>query len=336
MARAVSTRRTVVFTIAAWIVALVIFFPILYTIITSFKSETEAIQGFNLIPSGTVESYQAVQAQSNYFKFFLNSVIISVGSTLIALLISVPAAWSMAFSPTNRTKDILMWMLSTKMMPAAAVMVPIYLLFRDFGLLDSRFGLTAMLTMINLPIVVWMLYTYFREIPGEILEASRMDGASLWGEIWHVLTPMAVPGIASTMLLNIILAWNEALLDDPAHHHQCRTADSLHCLVLLTAGSVLGETVGRVDACDRADPDHGLVQPETTCPRPDLWRREVTHRKDLGGTHGQYHLKKVNKSFGATQVIPGIDLDDQRGRVRRLRRSLGLREVDAFAPDRRS
>ncbi len=210
MARAVSTRRTVVFTIVAWIIALVIFFPILYTIITSFKSETEAIQGFNLIPSGTVESYQAVQAQSNYFKFFLNSVIISVGSTLIALLISVPAAWSMAFSPTNKTKDILMWMLSTKMMPAAAVMVPIYLLFRDFGLLDSRFGLTIMLTMINLPIVVWMLYTYFREIPGEILEASRMDGASLWGEIWYVLTPMAVPGIASTMLLNIILAWNEA------------------------------------------------------------------------------------------------------------------------------
>ena len=210
MARAVSTRRTVFFTIAAWIVALIIFFPILYTIITSFKSETEAIQGFNLIPSGTVESYAAVQAQSNYFKFFLNSVIISVGSTLLALIISVPAAWSMAFSPTKKTKDILMWMLSTKMMPAVAVLVPIYLLFRDFGLLDNRIGLTCMLTMINLPIVVWMLYTYFREIPGEILEAARMDGASLWNEIIHVLTPMAVPGIASTLLLNIILAWNEA------------------------------------------------------------------------------------------------------------------------------
>jgi sorbitol/mannitol transport system permease protein len=210
MARAVSTRRTVVVTIFAWIVALIIFFPILYTIITSFKSETEAIQGFSLIPSGTVESYGAVQAQSNYFKFFLNSVLLSLGSTILALLISVPAAWSMAFSPTAKTKDVLMWMLSTKMMPAVAVLVPFYLMFRDFGLLDSRIGLTIMLTMINLPIVVWMLYTYFREIPGEILEAARMDGASLWGEIFYVLTPMAVPGIASTMLLNIILAWNEA------------------------------------------------------------------------------------------------------------------------------
>jgi sorbitol/mannitol transport system permease protein len=210
MARAVSTQRKAAVTVAAWIVAFIIFFPILYTIITSFKSETEAIAGFKLIPSFTTESYAEVQGQYNYFKPFMNSVILSVGSTLLALLIAVPAAWSMAFSPTRRTKDILMWMLSTKMMPAVAVLFPMYLIFRNLGLLDSRIGLTVMLTMINLPIVVWMLYTYFREIPGEILEASRMDGASLWNEIVYVLTPMAVPGIASTMLLNIILAWNEA------------------------------------------------------------------------------------------------------------------------------
>jgi sorbitol/mannitol transport system permease protein len=210
MARAVSTRRMAAATIAAWIVALIIFFPILYTIITSLKSEPEAIQGFNLIPSFTLESYVTVQTQRDYFKPFLNSVVLSVGSTLLALLVAVPAAWSMAFSPTRRTKDILMWMLSTKMMPAVAVLVPIYLIFRDTGLLDTRLGLTIMLTLINLPIVVWMLYTYFREIPGEILEAARMDGAGLWGEIVYVLAPMAVPGIASTMLLNIILAWNEA------------------------------------------------------------------------------------------------------------------------------
>jgi sorbitol/mannitol transport system permease protein len=210
MARAVSTERKVVATVVAWTLALIIFFPILYTIITSFKSETEAIAGFAIIPSGTLDSYAEVQSQYNYFKPFMNSVILSVGSTLLALLIAVPAAWSMAFSPTRRTKDILMWMLSTKMMPAVAVLFPMYLIFRNLGLLDSRIGLTVMLTMINLPIVVWMLYTYFREIPGEILEASRMDGASLWNEIVYVLTPMAVPGIASTMLLNIILAWNEA------------------------------------------------------------------------------------------------------------------------------
>jgi sorbitol/mannitol transport system permease protein len=210
MARTVTNRHKTVATIAAWIVALLIFFPILYTIITSFKTEQEAIQGFSLIPSGTLQSYADVQSQSGYFKFSLNSVILSVGSTILALIVAIPAAWSMAFSPTRRTKDILMWMLSTKMMPAVAVLFPIYIIFRDWGLLDSRIGLTIMLMLINLPIVVWMLYTYFREIPGEILEAARMDGATLWGEIVYVLTPMAVPGIASTMLLNIILAWNEA------------------------------------------------------------------------------------------------------------------------------
>jgi sorbitol/mannitol transport system permease protein len=210
MARAVKTSTRVSYTIAAWVVALLIFFPILYTIITSLKTEGEAVAGFNLIPSFTLESYREVQNQQNYIKPFTNSVVLAVGSTVLGLLIGIPAAWAMAFSPTKRTKDVLMWMLSTKMMPAAAVLVPIYLIFLRLGIMDSRIGMTVLLMLINLPIIVWMLYTYFREIPGEILEAARMDGANLWGEIWHVLTPMAVPGIASTLLLNIILAWNES------------------------------------------------------------------------------------------------------------------------------
>lgn len=210
MARNVTTRRKIIFTAIAWTLAFVIFFPILYTLITSVKTESEAIQGFDLIPTFTLENYVTVQTQRDYIKPFMNSVILSVGSTILALFVGIPAAWAMAFSPTKRTKDILMWMLSTKMMPAVAVLVPIYLLFRDFGLLDTRIGLTIMLTLINLPIVIWMLYTYFREIPGEILEAARMDGASLFNEIVYVLAPMALPGIASTLLLNIILAWNEA------------------------------------------------------------------------------------------------------------------------------
>ena len=130
--------------------------------------------------------------------------------TLLGLLIAIPAAWAMAFVPAKRTKHVLMWMLSTKMLPPVGVLIPIYLIFRDTGLLDTRLGLVIVLTLINLPIIIWMLFTYFREIPGEILEAARMDGAALRDEILYVLTPMAVPGIASTVLLNVILAWNEA------------------------------------------------------------------------------------------------------------------------------
>jgi len=212
MARKSSATRQAVVTIAAWTVGLVIFFPILWIIILSFKSEGDAIGTplAVLTSAWTLESYAEVQERSNYLRHFWNSVVLSLGSTLIALAIAIPAAWAMAFAPGRRTKDLLMWMLSTKMMPAVGVLVPMYLLFRDFGLLDTRIGLVGVLTLINLPIVIWMLYTYFKEIPGEILEAARMDGAGLRAEILYILTPMAVPGIASTLLLNVILAWNEA------------------------------------------------------------------------------------------------------------------------------
>ena len=212
MARAVTNRRKAIVTVAAWLVGIAIFFPILWILILSFKSEGDAIKTpIEVLTSNwTLESYHTVQERSDYFRHFLNSVILSVGSTVIGLIIAVPAAWAMAFVPGKRTKDVLMWMLSTKMLPPVGVLVPIYLIFRDLGLLDSRVGLVIVLTLINLPIIIWMLYTYFREIPGEILEAARMDGASLKNEILYVLTPMAVPGIASTMLLNIILSWNEA------------------------------------------------------------------------------------------------------------------------------
>jgi sorbitol/mannitol transport system permease protein len=198
MARTVSTQRKLLTTAAAWTIGILIFFPILWTLLTSFKTEAQAIASppSFLFFDWTVENYFEVQRRSDYFKHFMNSVVISFGSTLLGLLIAIPSAWAMAFAPTKRTKDVLMWMLSTKMMPPVGVLVPLYLMFRNWGLLDTRVGLVMVLMLINLPIIIWMLYTYFKEIPGEILEAARMDGASL--------------AIASTLLLNIILAWNEA------------------------------------------------------------------------------------------------------------------------------
>jgi sorbitol/mannitol transport system permease protein len=212
MARATTIRQKTITTIIAWTVAMVIFFPILWIVVLSFKSEGDAISTpMKVLTSAwTFESYAVVQDRSDYFKHFFNSVIVAVGSTLLGILVAVPAAWSMAFVPSQRTRGILMWMLSTKMLPAVGVLYPIYLLFIELGLLDSRTGLVIVLMLINLPIIVWMLYTYFREIPAEILEAARMDGAGMRAELLYVLTPMAIPGIASTMLLNVILAWNEA------------------------------------------------------------------------------------------------------------------------------
>ena len=212
MARAVTTNRKALNTLIAWSIGFLIFFPILWTILTSFKTEAQAISSppVFLFFDWTTENYGVVMERSNYARFLWNSIIIAGGSTVLGLIIAVPAAWSMAFVPSNRTKDILLWMLSTKMLPAVGVLYPIYLIFIKLGILDTRIGLTIVIMLINLPIIVWMLYTYFKEIPGEILEAARMDGASLKEEILYVLTPMAVPGIASTLLLNFILAWNEA------------------------------------------------------------------------------------------------------------------------------
>jgi sorbitol/mannitol transport system permease protein len=212
VARRISTRRKVLATIGAWLVGFMIFFPILWMILTSFKTELEA---FSTPPSflffdWTAENYATVEARSDYVHHALNSIIIAGGSTLLAVLIAIPAAWAMAFAPTERTRQTLLWMLSTKMMPPVGVLVPIYLLFRDFGLLDSRSGLVMVLCLGNLPIVVWMLFTYFKEIPKDILEASRMDGATVGRELIFVLTPIVVPGLASTILLNVILAWNES------------------------------------------------------------------------------------------------------------------------------
>ena len=213
MARAVPHKTKVLNTAIAGLLGILLFFPIFWIVVLSFKSEEDAIRApleIMFSSAWTFDSFSTVQERSDYFKHFLNSVTISLGSTFLGLCLAIPAAWSMAFVPSKHTKNILMWMLSTKMLPPVGVLVPIYLLFRDFGLLDTRTGLVLVLTLINLPIIIWMLFTYFKEIPGEILEASRMDGATLKEEILYVLTPMAIPGIASTVLLNIILAWNEA------------------------------------------------------------------------------------------------------------------------------
>ena len=212
MARSVTTRRKIAYTALAWGIGLMIFFPILWTILTSFKTEATAIANPPVFLNfdWTLENYAVVQERSDYMRYLWNSVILAVGSTLLGIIIAVPAAWSMAFVPGRRTKDVLMWMLSTKMLPAVGVLYPIRLILIQFDLLDTRAAMIVILMMINLPIIVWMLYTYFKEIPGEILEAARMDGAGLRAEILYVLTPMAIPGIASTILLNIILAWNEA------------------------------------------------------------------------------------------------------------------------------
>ena len=195
----------------AWVTALLLFFPIFWMVLTSFKTEIDAFATppqFIFMP--TLENYLHIQERSDYFHFAWNSVLISFSATALCMLIAVPAAYSMAFYETKRTKQTLLWMLSTKMLPPVGVLMPIYLLAKGAGLLDTRIALIVIYTLINLPIVVWMVYTYFKDIPREILEAARLDGATLGQEMLRVLLPISKGGLASTMLLSMILCWNEA------------------------------------------------------------------------------------------------------------------------------
>ena len=206
-----SRRQAIGVTILGWAVGLILFFPIGWMILTSFKTEIEA---FATPPSifftPTLENYVAVNSRIDYVHYALNSVYIAFGSTLLCLIIGGMAAYSMAFFPTKRTEGTLLWMLSTKMMPAVGVLVPMYMGFRDVGLLNTVTGMVLLMTLVNLPIVVWMLYTYFRDYPKEILEAARVDGAGSWQEMLYILLPTTLPGIVSTSLLTIILSWNDA------------------------------------------------------------------------------------------------------------------------------
>ena len=198
-------------TLIAWLLTLLLFFPLGWLILTAFKTELQAISVPPLLwfPP-TLDNFREVEERSNYLLYAKNSLITSVVSTVVGLLIAAPAAYSMAFFKGRHTKNILMWMLSTKMMPAVGALVPIYVLAQQAGLLDTRTGLIIIFMLSNLPIMVWMLYSHFKDIPHEILEAARMDGANLWQEFYRVTLPLALGGLASTGLLCLVLSWNEA------------------------------------------------------------------------------------------------------------------------------
>ena len=196
-------------TVFSWGIALFLFFPLFWVGITAFKTEGQAIAG-HLFFSPTLASFAEVQERSNYLLFAKNSLITSLGSTILGILIAVPAAYSMAFFPTKKTRDILLWMLSTKMMPAVGALVPVYVMAQTVGMLDSLTALVIVFTLSNLPIMVWMLYSAFKEVPKDILEAVRLDGATVWEEFRWVILPLTMGGIASTGLLCLVLSWNEA------------------------------------------------------------------------------------------------------------------------------
>ena len=195
------------------LLALAMFFPILWMVLTSFKTEQMAITfppQFFFQP--TLENWRIALFNSPFLEYLWNTVIITFFAILLSLLLGVPTAYSMAFYQTKRTDSSLLWMMSTRMLPPAGVIVPLYVLFLRLHLLDTHLGLIILYAGMNFPLVVWMMRSFMLEVPYEVVEAARLDGANLWQEFMRVIMPLLIPGLAATALLAMIFTWNEFFL----------------------------------------------------------------------------------------------------------------------------
>jgi sorbitol/mannitol transport system permease protein len=190
--------------------AFLIFFPILWMVMTSFKTEADA---FSFPPTiffePTLDNWRIALFETDFPEFLGNTLIITALSTLVALLLGIPAAYALAYYPTKRSDFTLMWLISTRMLPPVGIIVPLFVIFNDLGLRDTHLGLIIIYTSMNLPLVIWMMRSFFLDVPYEIMEAARMDGTTLWQEFIHIVIPLVMPGLFATALLCMIFSWNE-------------------------------------------------------------------------------------------------------------------------------
>ena len=195
-----------------WAAALLMFFPVFWMVLTAFKQERDAFTSPpKFIFEPTLDQFDAVLS-GGLETALLNSLWATVGSTVLVVALALPAAYALSIRPVEKWTDVLFFFLSTRMLPVVGAIVPIYIIARDIGMLDNIWTLVTLYTAMNLPIAVWMLRSFMSEVPTEVLEAARVDGASLWAEARKVLFPMIAPGIAATGLICVIFAWNEFFL----------------------------------------------------------------------------------------------------------------------------
>jgi sorbitol/mannitol transport system permease protein len=197
----------------AWLAGLVFFFPVFWMLVSSFKEEQDANTSPKLIFSPTLDRYRDVTSNPEgtlaFSEAATNSVIVVLGSTLIVLALALPAAYALAIRPVPKWRDVLFFFISTKFLPIVASILPIWVLANHFDKLNTRTVLIVLYTAINLPLAIWMLRSFFMEIPRELIEAAEIDGAKLRGQLTSIILPIAAPGIAATALLCVIFAWNE-------------------------------------------------------------------------------------------------------------------------------
>ena len=199
--------------VAAWVTGLIFFFPVFWMVLSAFKQESDANTAPKLFFDPTLDRFDDVTGSTSgllsFGEAFANSTVIVLVSTAIVLALAVPAAYALAIRPVHKWRDVLFFFISTKFLPVVASILPIWILARELNLLNSRLVLIILYTGINLPLAIWMLRSFFQEIPRELIEAAEIDGANLRGQLTSIILPLAAPGIAATALLCVIFAWNE-------------------------------------------------------------------------------------------------------------------------------
>jgi sorbitol/mannitol transport system permease protein len=209
------TRRKVIgylTTLLTWVLVFLFFFPVLWMIVTSFKTEGQAATfppEFFFTP--TFDRYAAVFDRGMGL-YLLNSLFVAVLSTVVVMLLAIPAAYALSVRPIGRWQDGLFFFISTKFLPVAASIIPVFLLLRSVNLLDNLWSLGLLYLGINLPLAVWMMRSFFAEVPRAVVEAAQIDGASYNRELWRVALPIVAPGAAAAALICFIFAWNEYFL----------------------------------------------------------------------------------------------------------------------------
>ncbi|WP_017623906.1 carbohydrate ABC transporter permease [Nocardiopsis chromatogenes] len=203
------SARGTALTAATWAIALLFVSPVLWLVLTAFKEENQAATDPpTLFFQPTLDRFTAVLG-ADFLPYAGNSLIATVASTVLVLVLGLPAAYALSIAPVKRTQDVLFFFISTKMLPVVAVVVPIYVAASWLSMLDNVWTLVVLYTAMNLPIAVWMLRSFFLEVPGAIVEAARVEGAGLGRILWSVMLPVMAPGIAATALICTIFAWNE-------------------------------------------------------------------------------------------------------------------------------
>lgn len=198
--------------IVAWVAGLIFVFPVIWMVLTGFKQEQAAASNpptWFFTP--TLDQYAQV-FDRNITPYLLNSLMASVFSTLVVIALATPAAYALSLRPVARWTDALFFFISTKMLPPVAALLPIYLLVKQFGMLDNVWTMVILYTSMNLPLAIWMMRSFLLEVPREVLEAGEVDGAGLFTSIRKIILPIVSPGLAATALICFIFAWNEFFL----------------------------------------------------------------------------------------------------------------------------